>query len=540
MDDIASLPTKGDVKQFLNNPVKRLDSLFPKYELAMKRISDRGRGYSDLAMRLLTWIVCARRELRPLEVQHALATKTNFRTFDRDYLPSTALLTSLCAGLVTIDEESDIIRLNHHSVREYFDQTKDRWFPEAHTIIAKTCITYLSVEDCSISHRQSIREIGKLLASHPFSFYAADFWSVHAHAAGASSDDMVSSIHELAQACGSVERFLNYYLYVKRAFPPSTNISELLRKRMTAKALIEVHPQEGPADVWGETSDLIIQNTEEGDMSYRANQREQIDENPVIIEMQPIRKESPLGVAAKGEKTTSILRAAEETGVNSFDMQTKWNPAAGEQRLAAEAIVHFGENDNSPLQYDAAGSELDDISKPNHKIQNSYLTKEQIQTPPATINTNDLVLPNTRRPVKNLELENWPRRLHSAHDMKRGTAYIGFSRCYIPTDHQDTRQLFKFGCTTRSKVRRGSQCPVFSNFSLVETVTSLDIYELEWLLNAYLRPNNVSFYCTVCCRSHGEWFLCTQEEAVEALKIWRYVVEFRMRIKINSRVVVPM
>jgi hypothetical protein len=53
---------------------------------------------------------------------------------------------SVCAGLVTIDEESDIIRLIYYTTQEYFERTQTRWFPSAQTDIATTCLTYLSFD----------------------------------------------------------------------------------------------------------------------------------------------------------------------------------------------------------------------------------------------------------------------------------------------------------------------------------------------------------------------------------------------------------
>ena len=53
-------------------------------------------------------------------------------------------MVSVCAGLVTVDKESDIIRLVHYTTQEYFERTKRDWFPEAETKITETWVTYLS------------------------------------------------------------------------------------------------------------------------------------------------------------------------------------------------------------------------------------------------------------------------------------------------------------------------------------------------------------------------------------------------------------
>jgi hypothetical protein len=60
---------------------------------------------------------------------------------DKDNLSEIQDMVSVCAGLVTIDEESHVIRLVHYTTQEYFERTQSYWFPNARTTI---CISYLS------------------------------------------------------------------------------------------------------------------------------------------------------------------------------------------------------------------------------------------------------------------------------------------------------------------------------------------------------------------------------------------------------------
>ena len=53
-------------------------------------------------------------------------------------------MVSVSAGLATINEESRVIRLVHYTTEEFFDQTRERCFPNAETDITKVCVTYLS------------------------------------------------------------------------------------------------------------------------------------------------------------------------------------------------------------------------------------------------------------------------------------------------------------------------------------------------------------------------------------------------------------
>jgi hypothetical protein len=169
----------------LQNLAKGIDELDKTYEQAMERIEDHGRENRDLAKQILAWIVYARRPLSTLELQHALAIRPHMTKLDEDYLPSVNLLRSLCVGLVTIDEESDIIRLVHYTTQEYFQRTQKLWFPNAESKIATSCVTYLSFRVFDSGFCRTDTEFEDRLRSNPLYDYAAQYWGYHAGAASA-------------------------------------------------------------------------------------------------------------------------------------------------------------------------------------------------------------------------------------------------------------------------------------------------------------------------------------------------------------------
>jgi hypothetical protein len=114
----------------------------------MERINGQKLGLRELAKRVLSWITCAKRPLTKLELQHALAIEVGNLELDEENLPQIEDMISVCAGLVTIDQESDIIRLIHHTTQEYFERTQNQWFPNAEADITKICV---------ISHSASLR-----------------------------------------------------------------------------------------------------------------------------------------------------------------------------------------------------------------------------------------------------------------------------------------------------------------------------------------------------------------------------------------------
>ncbi|KID73321.1 hypothetical protein MBR_07197, partial [Metarhizium brunneum ARSEF 3297] len=59
----------------------------------------------------------------------------------RNWMRSPEVIGSVCAGLVTIDKDSDTVRLVHYTAQTYFERSWTEFFPGAHTNLAKLCLT---------------------------------------------------------------------------------------------------------------------------------------------------------------------------------------------------------------------------------------------------------------------------------------------------------------------------------------------------------------------------------------------------------------
>jgi hypothetical protein len=149
------------------------------YKQAMERIEGQEQGFEKLAKKVLSWITCAKRPLTTLELQHALAVEIGEPELDNENLPEIEDMLSVCAGLVIVDEESNIIRLVHYTTQEFFERTQRDWFPEVEADIANVCITYLSFDFFEAGFCQSDEEFKIRLQSNPLYDYAARHWGHH-------------------------------------------------------------------------------------------------------------------------------------------------------------------------------------------------------------------------------------------------------------------------------------------------------------------------------------------------------------------------
>jgi ankyrin repeat protein len=180
LDSLEDKTTRKAITQALERLPKGLDVLDLAYKDAMERVKSQKAGFRELAMQVLSWIACAKRPLKTQELQHALAVEPGKSELDRDNIPEIEDMVSVCAGLVTVDEESDIIRLVHHTTQEYFERTQISWFPDAQRDITTTCVTYLSFDAFEIGFCPTNHEFEARLRLNPLYDYAARNWGHHA------------------------------------------------------------------------------------------------------------------------------------------------------------------------------------------------------------------------------------------------------------------------------------------------------------------------------------------------------------------------
>ena len=176
METIVNLPTRGHIKDRLQNLAQGIDGL-GIYDQAMDRIEDLTNSNRMLAHKALSWIIFAKRPISTEELRHALAIKLGTTELDEDYLPKIRTILSLCAGLLTVDEQSNIIRLVHYTTQEYFEQTEQKWAAAFDADIARACVTYLSF---SVFETSFLENIDAWSHYHVLYNYAAEYWGQHA------------------------------------------------------------------------------------------------------------------------------------------------------------------------------------------------------------------------------------------------------------------------------------------------------------------------------------------------------------------------
>src|ERR1700753_1255008 len=80
------------------------------YESIIERIDYQIDNYQNLARSALSWVVCAERPLTATELRYALAVEINTAKFDEKALLDIEHILSACAGLLTVDENTNLVK----------------------------------------------------------------------------------------------------------------------------------------------------------------------------------------------------------------------------------------------------------------------------------------------------------------------------------------------------------------------------------------------------------------------------------------------
>ena len=172
-----SMKTIRTTLQYLPN---RSDAYDKAYSDALERIRAQNKNAKVLAEEVISWIALAERPLTTAELRYAIAIEIGTPELDERNLSEVEHMVSVCAGLITVDEESKIIRLFHYTIQEFLERTERDWLERMEAEIATKCVTLLSFSVFENGFSRTDQEFEERLRSYPLYDYAARYWGYHA------------------------------------------------------------------------------------------------------------------------------------------------------------------------------------------------------------------------------------------------------------------------------------------------------------------------------------------------------------------------
>ncbi|KAI8628105.1 hypothetical protein F5Y19DRAFT_153729 [Xylariaceae sp. FL1651] len=140
MQSLASELSLRGIREKLHNLPKKVEDM---YKDTLDRIDKMEDNKRKLALDTLAWIVSSRRPLGINELQHVLAVLPGDSRLDFDHIYQEDDIRDVCGGMVTVT--NGVVSLVHYTAQSYFNSIGSSRFPNFHSIIARTCVTYLSL-----------------------------------------------------------------------------------------------------------------------------------------------------------------------------------------------------------------------------------------------------------------------------------------------------------------------------------------------------------------------------------------------------------
>ena len=259
MDSLMSKLTCGDIKLALQNLPRGIEGLDIMYKEAMKRINGQEEGFRALAKKVLSWVTHAKRQLTTTELQCALAVRHGAVELDEDFVPAVEDIVSVCASLVTVDEQSGIIRWIHYTTQEYFERTWTLWVPYAQVDIANVCLAYLSFDVFAVGFCLTDEEFEARLRLNILYDYAARNWGHHARAASTEVEQLIldlleseAKVSSSSQAMMALRSYSGYSQRVPRQIT-GAHLAAYFGLRETMIILLENGHDPNSRDTYGRT-----------------------------------------------------------------------------------------------------------------------------------------------------------------------------------------------------------------------------------------------------------------------------------------------
>ena len=112
--DLCDAARDEEIRQILEHLPEGLNDTYTRiFTKIAKSVS------KDIVLRVMMWMTCARRPLRVVELQEAVAFDLADKRWDIDKIPDGDKIITSCYGLVLRDFDNGHVRLAHHTVHQY-------------------------------------------------------------------------------------------------------------------------------------------------------------------------------------------------------------------------------------------------------------------------------------------------------------------------------------------------------------------------------------------------------------------------------------
>jgi ankyrin repeat domain-containing protein 50 len=107
LDALWDCTNVSDIEKTLDEFPRRIEDV---YKRTWKRILDQTPAMTELAQKVLVWVLCSTRSLKIEELRHVLAICPRTHRFNPSHIVDEGTLLGLCRGLVNVEDNTNLVR----------------------------------------------------------------------------------------------------------------------------------------------------------------------------------------------------------------------------------------------------------------------------------------------------------------------------------------------------------------------------------------------------------------------------------------------
>jgi hypothetical protein len=173
-------------------------------------------------IKVVSWLFHARRPLHIDELREAISIRIR-QTKPAKLFLHQELLVQYCQGLVTVDEESSIVRFTHSTVREYLQRLyeTDNTALWSEVDIARACLTYLTLDVFEEGPCPDKESHFRRSQVRVFYNYVAQFWGSYTRGKGEEDSEVRNTVLRLFKSSQKRAALRQQQLLIQVPWNPS-------------------------------------------------------------------------------------------------------------------------------------------------------------------------------------------------------------------------------------------------------------------------------------------------------------------------------
>ncbi len=205
MADLAACSKPTRVQEKLDKPP---DNLNKAYDASFSRIE------SPYGQEVLYTLCIAKTPITFAQMRCILSLEEDSESLNPgDYVVEKMVVGS-SAGLVDLDQETEVVRLGHETTRTYLHDFHSAEIEKAHLVLLKKCLVYLRFPSMRLEYWSHDDQILQHVKKNPFLEYAALYWGDHAREVGINNyKDLVEDIMDLISKLENLARVIRVLLW---------------------------------------------------------------------------------------------------------------------------------------------------------------------------------------------------------------------------------------------------------------------------------------------------------------------------------------